>query len=1090
MARSGAVSRARALAVDAGLRRRIRDSVGAAGRLGDRLVHGVYQHRGSAQDVEALVLAWAASLRDRLVDAAERSHRVAWLDGVREAADAMVARDRRGARLSRPLDPTKRAVEFLRARARASQQNIDVLRGTYGRLATEIVLPMGKTASREVHEAVADIVRSNVSRANGQELIRQALDGVTSANPYHIETLFRTQHQLAYSAGAAAADADPDIAAIIWGYEYVTVGDDRVRPNHQVLDGVKLPKGDPRWARIRPPNGYNSILPGTMVEGVFDAASRAAYSGPVVVLRTAGGAWLAVTPDHPVLTRRGFVEAKLVRQGDELVQHGPALQRFVGRAGNRPLAFPLPADGGVDGEQVPPGIQDVFDAFAAQGVGPVGASRLAVDLDGDAKAGYSQIRVVRPDGLLRGDLAAELARKLFGEPSLVQAHPAGAGGGDAVPGAWQAYRLGRPPDLDPLPEKAFGDKGARAAVTLGQLFDRSAGQVRFDQVVGVDVRAWSGHVYDLQSPNGTIVANGLVVSNCRCQVLRVFDTDEHDVVEPGPVDFGDGPVAPEPDPGWGFNVGAVYQDLARYERRGVAAGRAAAEAARAARKLEGGFPGSLVGLVDLGSAGGSTGARIVQDAAGRRFVRKAGSSEDHLREEALALEAYRAAGIPVPETRVYSEGGRVEMLSAWVEGRPLSDLKGPELEAALAQLRGGYAVDVVLGNWDVAGLDLDNVIVRPDGVPVRIDVGGSLRFRAGGQPKPAFDGVPREFFTLYDPSVNRSGFRVFGGMTFAERVGSIDLALNRAREIAAVMPEGPLRNAVRLRLMELAEIRGVSAPMLADAFKGAYVERVARHTLEIRAAGVFEGVAEALKPDPLLPGRLFDQDGKPFDKMRGPDGMAGRAWEYLRTASGAGRGDGQDLAGQVLGYLGGQAGNSWNFEPTRMKRAWIAQRDVPEARYWNNPDAPKHTDFNERAVDALAAMQALTLQTLRLVDMPNNERARGRVWLSRTEQRSVLLHYGMEKRKPGVFARGAAESYSLFDPTKVHGDELTYQYVPHHRVLTTYLWDRGPARPGRCPLYGDDENEFVAMTEGLPAVWTSNYSDPGSRMAAPGGDWP
>jgi SPP1 gp7 family putative phage head morphogenesis protein len=38
--------------------------------------------------------------------------------------------------------------------------------------------------------------------------------------------------------------------------EYVTIGDDRVRPSHADLDGLKLPVNHPLWNRIMPQNGW------------------------------------------------------------------------------------------------------------------------------------------------------------------------------------------------------------------------------------------------------------------------------------------------------------------------------------------------------------------------------------------------------------------------------------------------------------------------------------------------------------------------------------------------------------------------------------------------------------------------------------------------------------------------------------------------------------------------------------------------------------------------------------------------------------------------------------------------------------------
>ncbi len=71
------------------------------------------------------------------------------------------------------------------------------------------------------------------------------------------ETLARTQTQLAYNAGRWQADQDPVIQEILWGYEYIAIKDDRVRPTHEAMHGTRLPKEDPFWQTNWPPNGWN-----------------------------------------------------------------------------------------------------------------------------------------------------------------------------------------------------------------------------------------------------------------------------------------------------------------------------------------------------------------------------------------------------------------------------------------------------------------------------------------------------------------------------------------------------------------------------------------------------------------------------------------------------------------------------------------------------------------------------------------------------------------------------------------------------------------------------------------------------------------
>lgn len=63
-------------------------------------------------------------------------------------------------------------------------------------------------------------------------------------------------------------------------WEYKTVGDDKVRPEHQLLEGIILPANDPRWKEIWPPNGWKCrcyIIPrlAAEVKGIDFEAMRA-----------------------------------------------------------------------------------------------------------------------------------------------------------------------------------------------------------------------------------------------------------------------------------------------------------------------------------------------------------------------------------------------------------------------------------------------------------------------------------------------------------------------------------------------------------------------------------------------------------------------------------------------------------------------------------------------------------------------------------------------------------------------------------------------------------------------------------------------
>lgn len=71
----------------------------------------------------------------------------------------------------------------------------------------------------------------------------------------HVETIYRTNIQSAYGAGKWQQGTDPDIADDIWGWRYVTVGDDRVRDEHAELDGLEFKTGE--GDAIFPPWDFN-----------------------------------------------------------------------------------------------------------------------------------------------------------------------------------------------------------------------------------------------------------------------------------------------------------------------------------------------------------------------------------------------------------------------------------------------------------------------------------------------------------------------------------------------------------------------------------------------------------------------------------------------------------------------------------------------------------------------------------------------------------------------------------------------------------------------------------------------------------------
>ena len=129
--------------------------------------------------------------------------------------------------------------------------------------------------------------------------------------------------------------------------------------------------------------------------------------------------------------------------------------------------------------------------------------------------------------------------------------------------------------------------------------------------------------------------------------------------------------------------------------------------------------------------------------------------------EALTALLYGYAQVPVPLVRTIEFQNKDAVMSGWI------DEAAPMTEAQMKKhkdVREGFAVDAWLANWDVVGLAADNIVSGPGKKAYRIDLGGSMLFRAQGKPK-EFSGDVGELETLRDPAVNAQAAKVFEAMT-------------------------------------------------------------------------------------------------------------------------------------------------------------------------------------------------------------------------------------------------------------------------------------------------------------------------------------
>ena len=168
---------------------------------------------------------------------------------------------------------------------------------------------------------------------------------------------------------------------------------------------------------------------------------------------------------------------------------------------------------------------------------------------------------------------------------------------------------------------------------------------------------------------------------------------------------------------------------------------------------------------------GSTGAGLRTLPSGKRVAVKrggfaGGDPAGHVSNEYDMNRYLNELGLGVPEATITTERGRPTMLTDWEEGaRPVT-------YEDKQKLRQDFVPQALIANWDALGMDMDNVLMRPDGTPTYVDLGGAGPYRAMGAPKKEWSPNVGELQTMQ--SVPPHTRQVYGGMTPEELGQSYD----------------------------------------------------------------------------------------------------------------------------------------------------------------------------------------------------------------------------------------------------------------------------------------------------------------------------
>lgn len=166
------------------------------------------------------------------------------------------------------------------------------------------------------------------------------------------------------------------------------------------------------------------------------------------------------------------------------------------------------------------------------------------------------------------------------------------------------------------------------------------------------------------------------------------------------------------------------------------------------------------------AAGGSQGGKWFKDASGQYWFGKTYAGDtNRLGGEHLVNQVYRGMGISAPETRIVMIDGQTHLMSKEIVGQ------GGLERIKKSNAHKGFVVDAWMANWDVVGLEYDNIVVDAKNKAHRIDNGGALVWRAMGAKK-EFGKVVGELDTMRDPKFP-SG-KVFGKLTDKQLLKQID----------------------------------------------------------------------------------------------------------------------------------------------------------------------------------------------------------------------------------------------------------------------------------------------------------------------------
>ena len=387
------------------------------------------------------------------------------------------------------------------------------------------------------------VIQDELIAGHGAMEIAKSIDELDSSYEGRSEMIARTEGMRALNQSRIQSYREMGFT------EYVWIASDLACDECAPMDGNIYQEDELPNIPLHP-NCYAPDTKINFLDGQPLAILRGLYSGPIIEIITGTGKNLKVTPNHPILTPGGFVPAKLLNKGMDVICYRGIMD--IGARHNHDKNNEL-------------SIEQIFNLVS--GLGHLKVMPLtSPDLHGDGSFIKGEIHIADINGSLLGKLDAPVSHgpgkfplmfadigkgSLNSKGSINEIGMSSPHASNSIMGSLDLsdpLSLGHPGPFDNFleapgsdgdliaPQEPFNDSPGNL-IFLGELIDRYSRFIFFDEVVEIRAYPFSGHVYDLQTTNHISIGNNILCHNCRCTVA--VKTKFTEVGPDGKVVWGD-----------------------------------------------------------------------------------------------------------------------------------------------------------------------------------------------------------------------------------------------------------------------------------------------------------------------------------------------------------------------------------------------------------------------------------------------------------------------------------------------------------------------------------------------------------------------